>query len=371
VFQTQVYLVTASINPLENLSKLRDCSSIEAKILVIDEGNENVRKVNEKLLSGVHHEFYGPRERAKWFKDRFGKSYRKYLKLIPEKCHAESSFGFLKAYEDGATIILELDDDVYFSSGFLEAHIDNLSNDDGVTVNASGRWYNTIENLTLNGGQNIFPRGHPYDPACRRENYVWTNDGGKCVLNMGLWSAQPDLDALTILYYGGLDGKCAIESRGHKRDKVIVGKGTYFAICSMNTSFLPKIVPAFYQLYMNFNNIDRFDDIWSGVFLKKIADHLGDNVCLGKPSGRHVKRGRSIFKDLQKEVNGLEMNEHLWKVCDTAEFSAKSYADCYLELADHLSRNLDKLAKRIEHVKFWKVQIENMRKWVEVVDKIS
>jgi hypothetical protein len=96
----QVYLVTASINPLENLSMPRDCSSVETKILVIDEGDIGVRKVNEKLLSGVHHEFYGPRERAKWFKDRFGKSYTKYLKLIPEKCHAESSFGFLKAYEE-------------------------------------------------------------------------------------------------------------------------------------------------------------------------------------------------------------------------------------------------------------------------------
>lgn len=366
----QVYIVTASINPLENLRALRN-SSVEAKILVIDEGDEKVRKLNQELLSDIPHEFYGPKEREEWFKERFGKSYRKYLRLIPKRCHAEVSFGFLRAYEEGATVILEVDDDVYVSNNFLEVHIDNLFNGDGVTVNASGKWYNTMENLDLNVGHKIFPRGHPYDPACRSEDYVWTEDGGSCVVNMGLWRGQPDLDALTILYYGGLNGKCAIESHGYKREKIILGKGTYFGLCSMNTSFLPKIVPAFYQLYMNFNNIDRFDDIWSGVFLKKIADHLGDKLCLGKPSGKHVKRSRSIFKDLQREINGLEMNEHLWKICDASELTAKNYADCYLELADHIDKNLEKLARLPENAKFWQVQIENMRKWVDVTDKIS
>ncbi len=366
----RVYIVTASINPLENLSVLGD-SSTEAKILVIDEGDEKVRKLNEKFLSNIPHEFYGPKEREEWFKERFGKSYQRYLQLVPKKCHAEVSFGFLRAYEEEAKVILEVDDDVYISNGFLEAHIGNLFGENGVTVNSSGKWYNTIENLNLNVSQKIFPRGHPYDPACRSEDYVWTDNGGSCVVNMGLWSGQPDLDALTILYYGGLNGKCAIESRGYKREKIILGKGAYFGLCSMNTSFLSKIVPAFYQLYMNFHNIDRFDDIWSGVFLKKIADHLGDRLCLGKPSGTHVKRGRSIFKDLQKEINGLEMNEHLWKICDSAELTAKSYADCYLELADHIDKNLEKLVRLPENVKFWQVQIENMRKWVNVTDKIS
>lgn len=368
-----VYLVIASINPLENLCALIGNSSTidNVKVLVIDEGDENIRRINEKLLSSLPHEYYGPRERAEWFKSRFGQSYQKYLKIIPERCHAETSFGFLKAYEDEADVVLELDDDVEVSKGFIEAHVHNLFSEDGVTVSASGKWYNTIENLNLNVDQAIFPRGHPYDSACRNGDYMWVNDGGKCILNMGLWSGHPDLDALTILYHGGLDGKCPIESMGHKRDKVVIEKGTYFGVCSMNTSFLPKIVPAFYQLYMNFHGIDRFDDIWSGVFLKKIADHLGDKLCLGKPSEKHVKRSRSVFKDLLKEVNGLEINENLWKICETIDFSAKSYADCYLELANHLDKNLNVIAKRPEHVKFWKIQIENMQKWVEVTDKIS
>jgi hypothetical protein len=52
----------------------------------------------------------------------------------------------------------------------------------------------------------------------------------------------------------------------------------------MNTSFVSKIIPAFYQLYMKHMGVDRFNDIWSGIFLKKIVDHLGDNISLGTPS---------------------------------------------------------------------------------------
>jgi hypothetical protein len=101
---------------------------------------------------------------------------------------------------------------------------------------------------------------------------------------MGLWTGHPDLDAITILYHSGLDGKCSINGKYLKREKVVVGGGTYFTLCSMNTSFVSKIIPAFYQLYMKHMGVDRFNDIWSGIFLKKIVDHLGDNISLGTPS---------------------------------------------------------------------------------------
>lgn len=365
-----VYIVIASINPLTNLNTLNETDH-NIKVIVVDEGDESVRNINSKILSKVKYEYYGPRERENWFKERFGASFEKYLSLIPERCHAETSFGFLKAFEDGADVIIELDDDVHIFSDFVKGHIENLFNDDGVTVNSNGKWYNTIENLSLKIDGKIFPRGHPYVSTCRVEDYLWSNVGGDCVLNMGLWNGHPDLDALTLIHYGGLDGRGSIEGLGLKRDKIIVGKGTYFSICSMNTSFISKIIPAFYQLYMNFMGVDRFDDIWSGIFIKRISDHIGDNVCLGKPLCRHDKRVRNVFKDLLKETNGLEMNEYIWKICKDTEFSSKTYPDCYLELACSFEKNIERWFKDSFHIKFWKVQIEKMCIWVELIDKLG
>jgi len=339
----KVFIITASINELLNIALFRSQSKAfeQSKIIIIDEGDASIRRRNHELLSNVDANFYGPRERKEWFRQRFGSAYEKYLSAIPERCHAETSFGFLVAYEEKADVIIELNDDVFPVSNYdlVKSHLHNLLINEGVKVSSRCKWYNTIENLVLNGEfSQVFPRGHPYSPEVRLEDYTWEDNCGKCVLNMGLWTGHPDLDGLTILHYGGLNGKCNIKGKTLKREKVVVSKGTYFAVCSMNTAFLRKCIPAFYQLYMNVFGIDRFDDIWSGIFLKKIADHLGDSICLGKPLVYHDKRPRNIFKDLKSELEGMAINEVLWRIVDSLELNGKDYYTCYQELADDLER---------------------------------
>ena len=362
------FLVIATINELINLKGLiQELCTTSTKVIVVDEGDESIRVRNERILQNVNRAYYGPRERREWFKGRFGKNWEKFLSVIPERAHAETSFGFLVAYEEGSGFIIELDDDVLVED-LIESHRSNLFGETGETVSTGARWYNTLDTLALNEKGSFFPRGHPYSPETRVENYNWHKTGGTCVLNMGHWIGNPDLDALTILYHGGIDGRSHIKGTKLKRDKVIVDKGTYFAVCSMNTAFEPKVVPAFYQLYMNTMGIDRFDDIWSGIFLKRAADHLGDKVCLGRPVGVHDKRPRSIFKDLKKEMDGMIMNEAVWKIVDD-DISGSSYSDTYLSLTDLLEKGAKKLADKT-YQKFLELQAEKMRLWVEVVNNL-
>jgi len=372
----KIYIVIASVNFLSNLYsfekefiKLKD----DIKVIIIDEGNEAIREKNNKILKDHNYEFYGPKERVQWFKERFMSGYKKYSSIIPEKCHAETSFGFLIAWEEEADVILELDDDCFHVDGhdLIRGHLNNLLNNCGLIVCSNSKWYNTIENLVLDCSLLVFPRGHPYASETRVESYTWkrANDG-KCALNMGLWVGHPDLDALTILYNGGLDGRSNIKSVGLRRGKIIVDRGTYFAICSMNTSFQRRIIPAFYQLYMKVMGIDRFDDIWSGLFIKKIADHLGDSICLGKPLVYHDKRPRSTFKDLKAEFEGIVMNEVLWKIVDSLELNGKDYFECYLELANGIEKNIERFSEKV-HRDFISLQVEKMKLWLEVVDKIK
>jgi hypothetical protein len=362
------FLVIATINELANLKGLiEELCTTSTKVIVVDEGDESIRARNERILQSVSRAYYGPKERREWFKERFGKNYEKFLSVIPERAHAETSFGFLVAYEEGADFIIELDDDVLIR-GLIEGHRSNLFGETGETVSSRSRWYNTMDAIALNEKGSFFPRGHPYSPETRVENYKWRKTGGTCALNMGHWTGNPDLDALTILYYGGLDGRCHVKGTKLKRDKVIVGKGTYFAVCSMNAAFAPKVVPAFYQLYMNTMGIDRFDDIWSGIFLKRVADHLDDSICLGRPVGVHDKRPRSVFKDLKKEMDGMMMNETVWKMIE-GDIGGKSYSDAYLSLTDLLASGAEKLLDE-NYKRFLKLQAEKMRLWVEAVDSV-
>jgi len=372
----EIYLVIASINKLTNIARFKSQfqgSSHEINLIVVDEGDEKLREKNRDILQGIRYNFYGPRERLSWFQEKFGLGRAdKYASVIPERCHAETSFGFLVAYEEGADVVIELDDDVFPVDGhnLVREHLENLFHVDGVRVGGKCKWYNTIENLIIEPPTIYFPRGHPYSLEARERTYIWNEAGSsQCVLNMGLWLGHPDLDAVTILYHGGLDGRGKIHSKGLKRDKVIVDYETYFAVCSMNASFLPKIIPAFYQLYMNFMGIDRFDDIWSGIFVKKIADHLGDKISLGKPLVYHDKRARNVFKDLRSELEGMVMNEVFWRIVDEIELAGKDYYECYFELANKLEKNLDKFNEKL-HKDFIKLQTNKMRLWLEIINKI-
>lgn len=116
--------------------------------------------------------------------------------------------------------------------------------------------------------------------------------------------------------------------------------------------------------------IDRFDDIWSGIFLKKITDHLDDKLCLGKPSVYHDKRPRNIFKDLKSELEGMIINEKLWKVVDDIELNGKDYYECYSELADGIEKRLYEFNEKL-HEDLIKLQVEKMKIWLSIIDKLK
>lgn len=169
----KVYIVISSVNMLTNIKKFESTFiNNDCKVIIIDEGDEHIRKKNRLLLSNLNHEFYGPRERKEWFRHCFDSSYEKYASIIPKRCHAETSFGFLVAYEEKPDLVIELDGDVFPFEGYniIDDHVDNLRNEKGVTVQ-SKKWYNTLKNLKLTTATKIFPRGHPYAQETRKQDY--------------------------------------------------------------------------------------------------------------------------------------------------------------------------------------------------------
>jgi len=351
-------LVIPSIQNLNNLVAFKnELLKYNTRVIVVDEGNEVLRQYNSKILDDLDYDFFGPEERA----DRLGPD----VDVIPQRCHAETSFGFWLAYEEGAEVVIELDDDCWRVDP-LSQHITNLGSSKGSYVGSSkSGWYNPLE---LNSWSTIFPRGYPYDPETRVAGKVKYSSTNQCVLNMGMWRGQPDLDAVTILSLGGLKGLAGYSGFLVEKKRVI-GKDIFFPICSMNTSFRAEIIPAFYQMYMNYEGLDRYCDIWSGLFIKKICDHLGKNISLGQPVVEHRKTERSTFKDLRAEHEGMAINETLWKVVRDAEIEGKNYRDCYDSLTDEIIDAIrfhvfpDKL-----HYKMMVKQIWGMRRWLELFE---
>jgi hypothetical protein len=216
------------------------------------------------------------------------------------------------AWRAGCDYIFTLDDDCYpledEHESFLDSHLAAFSLD---------RWFRTADMLE--------PRGIPY------------GDKGHLpvLLNHGLWTGNPDLDAPTSL--ANSRNPVTVVVRGTRE---VIPPGMYFPLCAMNVCYRREAIPAAYNLIMgmDYPGFDRFDDIWSGLLLKRIADHLGFYITNGKPLVHH-QIASNPFSNLRKEALGIQLHEDFWKHIASAklDFSCTSVTSCYRQLA-HIVR---------------------------------
>ncbi len=124
-------------------------------------------------------------------------------------------------------------------------------------------------------------------------------------------------------------------------------------MCGMNVAFRPLVAPLMYFLLMGKDwPYDRFDDIWCGLFMKKVCDHLGYLVNSGYPTVRH-SRASDVWVNLEKERPGMLVNETLWEAVDAVTLSKSDPIDCYLELAEQLPMTGDYWDKLKEAMQIW------------------
>lgn len=309
-------------------------------------------------------------DRAAWLADR---GVEDFGHLIPRKSHAQTSFGLLYLWDNPAFEFgLFLDDDTIPSQGdFFGDHFSNLDHQGPITsVSSSERWVNVLyQNVERHG---LYPRGYPYDAmGASIEETTDRLEQGSVVASQGLWTDVPDLDAVRILMDGDLQGQAQTRTTEQDyTDQFVVAPDHYTTVCSMNLAFRRRIVPAFYQLPMGDNEwgVGRFDDIWSGVLLKRAADLLGDRLLTGRPLCRHDKAPRSTFDDLAEEVPALQLNEVFWEIIDDAGSDARTYAEAYESMAETLA---DGEFGHLQNGAFLNHVGETMADWLDCLDELS
>jgi len=320
---------------------------------------------------GVSGEVFDGSRREAWYREH---GIAEYGHVVPAASHAETSFGLLYMW---ANPRLEygffIDDDTlpHEAFDFFGRHYDNLAFEGTVEeVRSDERWVNVLyQNHDEHG---LYPRGYPY--AAMGETVETSTahvEAGDVVASQGLWTNVPDLDAVRILMDGDLRGQAQTRtSADDYRGDFVAARDNYLTVCSMNLAFRREVVPAFYQLPMDDNEWDvgRFDDIWSGVFLKRACDVLGKRIYNGYPLCEHNKAPRSTFDDLTNEVPGLELNEHVWEVVDDVGGDADSYAGVFAAMADELATGD---FTEYENGAFLDFVGEHMRDWLAALDALE
>lgn len=263
--------------------------------------------------------------------------------IIPRKVSGIRNYGFIRAYQLKADIIITIDDDCYpvKNHQLITQHLQNLS------LSTPKNWTNTYPDY-----RHMFTRGMPYLNRADQ----------KVMLSHGLWTNVLDHDGATHLQHLQFKAKFA------EHFLQIIPRGAFYPMCSMNMAFDAKITPLMYFPLMgedqtgNKWGYDRFDDIWAGLFSKKIMDHLGLGVVNGAPFVKH-KKASDPFKNLQKEARGVETNEKLAEFLQTAKLSNKQQgmADCYKKILDQLMKT--DLGKE----EYFQKLNEAIRIWLEMV----
>ncbi|MCA8949486.1 MAG: hypothetical protein KDE27_08275 [Planctomycetes bacterium] len=233
--------------------------------------------------------------------------------IIPRRTDCVRSYGYWQAWRKNPDMIVTLDDDCLPDSttpiGFLQAHWDRL--EEGGRHDA---WTSTTTGT--------IPRGVPYHERDRRQ---------RCVINHGLWTNVIDYDAVTQLTQVRRPSEVEFPDQ-------TIPRGSFYPMCGMNLAWRPELTPALYFLLMGRDfGVDRFGDIWAGLFSKRICDHLGLAVNSGSPTVHHA-RASNVWANLRKEAPGMERNETLWRVADGTVLTATTVVGCYRELADAVLR---------------------------------
>ena len=252
-------------------------------------------------------------------------------KHLPFNSIQRRNVGLLKAWEDGADIIISIDDDNWMlNHDFLRLHAIVGQRPELPAIESSTGWFNVCSMLEEASGTPFYHRGHP-----RAERWKEA-DAFTCVapirrrvaVNAGLWLDDPDIDAMTRL-------ERPIVVRGLRATTpptFVLQPGTWSPFNSQNTALLREVIPAYFLSPC----VGRYDDIWPSYIVTRIANHLGDVIAYGHPLLRQKRNEHNLWKDLDAERVGMLLTDEFCATLRSIPLQETSYAACYTEMAQKL-----------------------------------
>ncbi|KAL7612044.1 probable UDP-arabinopyranose mutase 5 [Lactuca sativa] len=211
-------------------------------------------------------------------------------------------------------------------------------------------FFNTLYDPYRNGSD--FVRGYPFS----------LRSGVPCVLSCGLWLNLADYDAPTQALKP--------ESRNLRYvDAVMtVPRKAMMPMSGINIAFDreilgPALLPGLKLAKEGKFRWETMEDVWCGLVVKAVCDHLRLGVKSGVPYVWRNERGSAI-DSLKKEWEGVKLMEELVPFFQTVEFSegCVTAEGCVMEMAAAIEKELggkhpevaNAAEKMVEWVKLWK-----------------
>jgi hypothetical protein len=250
---------------------------------------------------------------------------------LPFNSIQRRNIGLLKAWEDGADIIITIDDDNWMlNHDFLRLHAVVGQSPELPAYETSSGWFNVCSMLEEASGTPFYHRGFPRGERWKeRDIFTCVSPITRRVaVNAGLWLDDPDIDAMTRL-------ERPIVVRGMAPaapQRFVLQPGTWSPFNSQNTALMREVIPAYFLSPC----VGRYDDIWPSYIVVRIAQHLGDVIAYGHPLLRQKRNEHILWKDLDNERIGMLLTDEFCAALRSLDLKGKSYHECYGEIAEQL-----------------------------------
>ena len=212
----------------------------------------------------------------------------------PRRHYARKNFGYLYALREGATAILDTDDDTFIETTFGHELTAGVP---GRRV-SSGGWINAY--VYFADGL-LWPRGLPLDEIRTAPEATATAEARECVIHQYLIDGDTDVDAIHRLV-------CPDENVVFDRtaEALILENRSVTPFNSQNTVFFEAALPL---LYLPSHCSFRMTDIWRSFVAQGALWASGHTLAVCPPTSHQIRNPHDLMKDFRDEIPGYLDNK--------------------------------------------------------------
>ncbi|GAA2939797.1 hypothetical protein [Streptomyces enissocaesilis] len=284
------------------------------------------------------------------------------------------NLGYLLAAESSTDIMVSVDDDNLPEVGdYLRHHLVVGSTGRFPAVRSGGGWFNVGEALRCEPPVPLRHRGYPLGRITPPGSHETTHVEGRVVVNAGLWTDDPDIDATTRI---ALHPEVTAIDAPWNKEAVALAPSTWCPFNSQNTAFHRDVLPATFLWNMRepvgHDVIDRYDDIFMSYFARRLIDHFGDLVCYGPPVVEQRRNDHDLLADLTGEIPGMRLTDGFVDLLRSITLTATTYFDAARELTELLQEAVVELGDdRAPEQAFWLRSLAAVDGWLDAYTALT
>lgn len=249
----------------------------------------------------------------------------KLAKITPTRHYSRKNLGYLIAIKNGATELVETDDDNIPRKEFWQSKNREVKS---YRFENSG-WVNVYYYFTK---QFIWPRGFPLEELQKKQidTAILKFESINCPIQQGLADENPDVDAVYRLTY-------PLPLNFEIKTQLALGKNSWSPFNSQNTHWFKE---AFALMYLPSYCSFRMTDIWRSYVAQRISWECGWSILYHEPTVWQERNEHNLMKDFEDEISGYSNNMNICKELQALQLKpgqeniCDNLITCYQKLID-------------------------------------